>query len=391
MQDVVMPRLSDSMEEGTILQWLVDDGADVQPGQEIVEIESDKATAPYESPGGGTLRIVAQPGDTLPIGAVIAHLGDGAAPAPAAPAQAVEPAAEPAPAPAQSPRVPATDGLARVKASPIARRIAREQALDLAAVTPTGPGGRVVKSDVLAALSAPAPAAAAATPDGPPAVRHRPPTRIERLVAERMVRSRTEIPDFTVSIDIDVTRALAFREELRAVVGPDRRPPSLNDLVVKAAALALREHPRVNSAWTDEGIAEYDSVNIGVAVATDDGGLVVPVIRDADRLPLGRLAQEGFELVTRARAGRAAPADFSGATFTVSNLGMFGVTHFTAIITPGQGAILAVGAAIPNAGAPTTTLTATLSSDHRVIYGAHAAAFLARVRTLLEHPSGLAL
>lgn len=227
-----------------------------------------------------------------------------------------------------------------------------------------------------------------------------PPTRIERLVAERMVQSRAEIPEFTVTVEIDMTAAVALRGELKAVgvgSGPDRRIPAVNDLIVKACALTLREHPRVNSAWTDEGIARSEHINVGIAVSTDDDGLVVPVVRGADVLSLGVLAARTRDLTRRARAGLLTPTELAGGTFTISNLGMHGVSHFTAIIPPGQGAILAVGSIlaryVPVAGEPAlrSVMSVTLSCDHRIIYGAHAAAFLDRLRTRLEHPGSLAL
>ncbi|MGX6449519.1 2-oxo acid dehydrogenase subunit E2, partial [Patulibacter sp. S7RM1-6] len=240
----------------------------------------------------------------------------------------------------------------------------------------------------------------AAAPGPAPAAADRPvrsPSRIERLVAERMVRSRTEIPTFDVTVEIDMGAALAFRADLKAGRAAGGRVPSVNDLIVKACALTLREHPRVNAAWLEDGIVEPEHVHVGVAVATDDGGLVVPVVRDAGRRTLGDLAAATRDLTGRARAGRIRPSELEGGTFTISNLGMLGVQHFTAIVTPGQGAILAVGATteryVPVGGAPTLRpiMTATLCSDHRVVYGAHAAAFLDRLRTVLEHPGSLAL
>jgi pyruvate dehydrogenase E2 component (dihydrolipoamide acetyltransferase) len=282
--------------------------------------------------------------------------------------------------------------------------MARELNLDLSAIVATGPDGRIVKADVVTAAASPtrtagrpaAPAVATASTQGADVVRE--PTRVERIVADRMVASTTTIPHYTVSVEIDVTAALAFREDFKALIDAQTaRVPSINDLVVKAVALALRDHPRVNSAWTEAGVVEPAAINVGVAVATEDGGLVVPVIRNADRLPLGALADTAFGLVSRARTGRGTPEDFAGATFTVSNLGMFAMAAFTSIVPVGQGAILSVGGASRHYdevdGHPVARmrLTATLSSDHRVIYGAHAAAFLARLRALLEHPAGLAL
>jgi pyruvate dehydrogenase E2 component (dihydrolipoamide acetyltransferase) len=360
MPAVLMPRLSDATEEATIVAWLVEDGAPVSAGDEIVEIETDKATTAFSAEAAGTLRIDAAPGATVRAGATIARIEAGptgrsvpVTPAPAA--GTPEPASAPEPVPALEP-VPVPEP------APLPE--------------PTTP-------------SEPAPAVAG----------RRVPSRIERLIADRMVRGRTEIPDFAVAVDIDMQRALALRADLKAVgaVGGGRTP-SVNDLVVKACALALRDHPRIRSAWSDDGqVVEHESVHVGMAVATDDGGLVVPVVRDADRLGLGALAATTRELAGRARAGRITARDLEGATFTISNLGALGVDHFTAIVSPGQGAILAVGAiaervvAVDGAPAVRPTMTATLCSDHRVIYGAHAAAFLDRLRAILEHPGALAL
>lgn len=367
-----MPRLSDSMEEGTIATWLVADGAQVSAGQAIVEIESDKATAPYEAEADGILRIVAPAGTTLRLGEPIARL--------------------------ESERTGGNGRPARHRplASPVARRMASANDVDLAALDGTGANGRITKQDVVEALGRePAPArepAQAETED-----RRVEPTRAERLVAERMTASRREIPDITVGMEVDMAAALAFRDDLRAAVGEDGAVPSVNDLVVKATGLALARHPRVNSRWDGGAILEFAHVNVGVAVATGDGALVVPVLRDVDGRPLGAIAAEARELVGRARAGKASPRDFEGGTFTISNLGMMGVSAFTAVITPGQGAILAVGAAatryVEVGGAPVArpVMTLTLNCDHRLIYGAHAAAFLQTLRRLLEHPAGLAL
>ncbi|MEV4422845.1 2-oxo acid dehydrogenase subunit E2, partial [Patulibacter sp. NPDC049589] len=263
--------------------------------------------------------------------------------------------------------------------------------------TPTPPAADGATATRASTGDAPTPAAPADA-DRAPAAALRAPSRIERLVSERMVQSRTEIPEFVASVDIDLAAALALRGDLKAAGAPGGggRTPSVNDLLVKACALALVDHPRVRSAWTDDGILQHERIDIGVAVATDDGGLVVPVVRGADRLGLAALAASTRDLTGRARKGRITPAEMAGATFSISNLGAMGVSHFTAIIGPGQGAILAVGAAIeryvPIDGQPTLRpiCTVTLSSDHRVIYGAHAASFLERLRTILEHPGALA-
>ncbi len=405
-----MPRLSDSMEEGTIVAWLVADGTRVAPGDEIVEIETDKATMAFAADAGGVLRIAADPGATVPPGAPIARI-DGAGAAASAddrPARDARrdgdagPAADDAPAPDApsgpgpgAPPVAASDapvgaGATRdpAAAAPVERIDVTARAADEAAGAATAAGPP--------AAGPTDPADPGAAPAAAPPLRR--PSRIERLVAERMVRSRTEIPDFAVTAEIDMSAALAFRGDLKAVGrGAGRRVPSVNDLIVKASALALRDHPRVNSAWLPDGIAEPAHVHVGVAVATDDGGLVVPVVRDADRLALGELAARTRDMTGRARAGRIRPDELEGGTFTISNLGMLGAAHFTAIVTPGQGAILAIGATteryVPVDGQPVLRpiMTVTLCSDHRVVYGAHAAAFLDRLRTILEHPGSLAL
>jgi pyruvate dehydrogenase E2 component (dihydrolipoamide acetyltransferase) len=438
MPDVVMPRLSDSMEEGTILKWLRADGDQVERGEELVEIETDKATMPYEADASGTLHIIAAEGDTLPIGQTIATIGEpspalaapaarASAPAEAAPAAApaavAEPAAAPAPAAAPPPPVaaatpPAGNGAApsgeRVKASPIARRIARERGVNLQAVTGTGPGGRIVKADVEGAQpgagapaipAAPAPATAAAPP--PPAVvsetgtakgdvRIEELSRMQQLVARRMAESRATVPDFTLTTAIDMERCVEMRADLKAATPEGGTVPSYNDMVVKACALALREYPRANGSYRDGHFELFSRVNVGVAVAAQDA-LVVPTVFDADSKSLGQIARDARALAERVRANAITPPELSGGTFTVSNLGMFGVTRFNAVINPPQAAILAVGALEQRAVVVDGEVVArhqmdvTLACDHRILYGADAARFLARVRELLEQPLALVL
>jgi pyruvate dehydrogenase E2 component (dihydrolipoamide acetyltransferase) len=443
MPDVVMPRLSDSMEEGTILKWLKADGDHVERGEELVEIETDKATMPYEADSSGTLHIIAAEGDTLPIGQTIATIGE-ASPAPAepdapaapeakpeaapeaAPAQAAAPApAEPAPAPEPAVAAPAATAPApaqegngaapsgeRVKASPIARRIARERGVDLHAVAGTGPGGRIVKADVegaepgAAPAAAPAPAAAAVPP--PPAavvsetgtakgdVTIEELSRMQQLVARRMAESRATVPDFTLTTAIDMERCVEMRADLKAATSEGGAVPSYNDMVVKACALALREFPRANGSYRDGHFELFSRVNVGVAVAAEDA-LVVPTVFDADSKSLGQIARDARALAERVRANAITPPELSGGTFTVSNLGMFGVTRFNAVINPPQAAILAVGALEQRAVVVDGEVVArhqmdvTLACDHRILYGADAARFLARVRELLEQPLVLVL
>jgi pyruvate dehydrogenase E2 component (dihydrolipoyllysine-residue acetyltransferase) len=459
--DVVMPRLSDSMEEGTILKWLKADGDDVERGEELVEIETDKATMTYEADTAGTLQIVAQEGETHPIGAVIAQLGAGAEapvqevespgeasvaatvdgagegggsgvepPAPAA-TEAAPPQREPEPEPEPAPAAEANGG--RPKASPVARRIASERGVDLGALTGSGPGGRIVKADVEAAASsggaaqpsaeAEAPAAAAAAPEAPaqvpepaPAPPPAPapvaaadggtakgevtieePTRTQQVIARRMAESKATIPEFTISVEVDMEEAVALRGELKqAAEASGGTVPSYNDMVVKACALALREFPRANGSYKDGRFELYGRVNVGVAVAAHDS-LVVPTIFDADRKSLGEIGRDARALAERVRANAITPPELGGGTFTVSNLGMFGISSFTAVINPPQAAILAVGQMQPTPVARDrevvvrNVMSMTLACDHRILYGAQAAEFLGRIRALLEHPLALAL
>jgi pyruvate dehydrogenase E2 component (dihydrolipoamide acetyltransferase) len=469
MTEIVMPRLSDSMEEGTILKWLKSDGDAVSRGEPLAEIETDKATLTYESDAAGVLTIVAPAGETLPIGSVIARLDAGgngasaaapeqaqaeAAPEPesksgstaeskaapeAKPVSKPEPAAqattEPEPARASEPSAPAQPAAAatradgRVKASPIARRLAREQGVDLERIAGTGPGGRIVKDDVERAAKSPPPAppqakeaepeaeapapsdAAPAPPQQPAAPAPPPParvaetgtakgdvqiqelTRTQGLIARRMAESRATIPSFELRTEIDMEACVALRTELKALGGD---VPSYNDMVVKACALALREFPRANGSYRDARFELYGRVNVGVAVAAADA-LVVPTVFDADHKSLREIAHETRALAERVRAGAITPPEVSGGTFTVSNLGMYGVTDFTAVINPPQAAILAVGAlarrAVAGDGGELVarhTMNVTLACDHRILYGAEAAEFLARIRALLERPLALA-
>jgi pyruvate dehydrogenase E2 component (dihydrolipoamide acetyltransferase) len=466
MPDVVMPRLSDSMEEGTILKWLKAEGDEVTRGDELVEIETDKATMTYEADSAGTLSIVAQEGDTLPIGEVIARIGAGGeapagesapaeatqqaeasgnggrseappASAPAAtaepPAAAPEPDREPAAAESAAPSADGNGG--RAKASPVARRIAREQGIDLSALQGTGPGGRIVKADVEAAASGAAPQAAAPAEPAPaepaqaaaPAAEPQaapvaaaavppPPsasvaetgtakgdvsvqelTRTQQVIARRMAESKATVPEFTIATDVDMEGAVELRKQLKAAAETvSGVVPSYNDMVVKASALALREYPRANGSYKDGHFELYSRVNVGVAVAAQEA-LVVPTVFDADRKSLGEIARDTRTLAERVRANAVTPPELSGGTFTVSNLGMFGVTEFSAVINPPQAAILAVGKMEPRAVVrdgeivARNIMTITLVCDHRILYGADAAEFLARIKALLEHPIALAL
>jgi pyruvate dehydrogenase E2 component (dihydrolipoamide acetyltransferase) len=451
MADVVMPRLSDTMEEGTILRWLKADGESVARGEELVEIETDKATMTYESDQAGTLRILAPEGATLAVGEVIAQLGAEAGktdegPALEGPASVSAVAEVPAPggshaagaASELSPGAIPDGGQAaderpngersaageRVKASPLARRIARDNGVDLSTVAGSGPGGRIVKADVVAAPAV----SPASRPQGPSlegvATAKGQPTPVElsrtqQTVARRMAESKATIPDFTLQVDVDMQECVKLRAELKRLAHRDARDqpdasadgdadavtlkaPTYNDMVVKASALALREHPRANGSYRDGALQVYSRVNVGVAVAAD-GALVVPTVFDADEKSLGEIARETHTLAERVRVGTITPPELGGGTFTVSNLGMFGVRSFTAIINPPQAGILSVGALEPRAvvlaggkdgGSEVVardTMTLTLACDHRILYGTEAAQFLARIRELLQAPAALTL
>jgi pyruvate dehydrogenase E2 component (dihydrolipoamide acetyltransferase) len=433
MNEIVMPRLSDSMEEGTVLGWMKAVGDEVALGDELVEIETDKANMVYEADVAGTLiEIVAEEGATLPIGEVIARVGDaGDAPARPSGEDEVEPAAatEDAPdrepddspsaeaepeAPAESPGEPADAAPAdaagsgdRIKASPLARRMAREQGVELASLTGSGPGGRIVKADVESgAGAAAAPAAAGPAPSSAPAgerietargsAEEFELSRLQQTIARRMAESKATAPHFYLTSEIDMSRAVEARARIKAASGEGEIVPSFNDMVVKACALALREFPRANGSYRDGKVEEYSRVNIGVAVAAQDA-LVVPTVFDADVKGLRQIAADSRDLAARVREGTITPPELSGGTFTVSNLGMFGVTSFSAVINPPQAAILAVGAIdevpVVRDGeiVPGQRMSVTLACDHRILYGADGAKFLAKVRDLLEEPVFLAL
>jgi pyruvate dehydrogenase E2 component (dihydrolipoamide acetyltransferase) len=424
-----MPRLSDSMEEGTILKWLKSPGDNVELGEELVEIETDKANMVYEADAGGTLiEIVAAEGETLPIGQVIARVGepgeepsgDGAAAKPKKQRTSKKPSAEAeetaaASATAAPPAAAPADADGRVKASPLARRIARERGLDLAGLAGSGPGGRIVKADVEKAIAAgPTPAVAqaaappAAAPAGPtPGVAERPETakgstsfeeltKLQSTVARRMAESKATAPHFYLSVEADMSRAVEARAHLKAGAKEGDVVPSFNDMVVKACAIALRENPRANGAYRDGRLELYSRVNVGVAVAAQDA-LVVPTVFDADLKGLAQIATETRALAQRVRDGTITPPELSGGTFTVSNLGMFGISSFAAVINPPQAGILAVGAIAERPVVKDGEITIgnlmamTLACDHRILYGAEGAVFLDRIRNLLEEPLGLAL
>ena len=454
---VVLAKLSPTMDEGTIVKWTKNEGDPVKQGDVLAEIETDKANMEMEAQGSGVLRKILVPaGGKAPVGSLIGVIADAnediskmvasaatpaaapAAPAPAPtqqpqqpppqpqppqqqaqpqpPPAAPQPSAPPAPAPqpaaapvaaapappAAGPRpvpAPAASEGGRVKASPLARSMAAHRNIPLDAVAGSGPGGRIIKRDIEAWSGAPTAArvAAPAAPPGPtgPAItpgQELPVSNMRKVIAKRLAESMFTAPHFYVTVEIDMDSAVALRAQLQR--GEDLKV-TYNDLVVKACAKALTRFPMVNASWGGDKIATHGEVHVGVAVTIPDG-LITPVVRNADRKSVVEISREVKDLAARARDRKLKPEEFTGSTFTISNLGMFGVTEFTAIINPPESAILAVGAVqnVPVVGEDGSLraghrMKVTLSSDHRVVDGAMAAQFLGEVRRLLENPVSL--
>ena len=413
--EVIMPRMSDTMEEGKILVWLKKVGDRVEVGDVIAEVETDKADMEMEALDEGFLAAIRVPeGESVPVGSVIALLTEeqgeavDGAPPPAngkrPRAAAKKPAAKTTnkkvrkirdAAPTIAPSVRKKEG--RVLASPIVKKIAAERGIDLSAVQGSGPGGRIIKQD-LEGVRAPtvrtgAPVSAAALPAVAGEGRVEPFSRMRAAIAKRMADSMRDAPHFFVTSEIDMSEAVRLRTSLKL---SDRVPGEVTytHLLVKAAAVALQRHPRVNAAFTPEGRVFRDDVNIGIAVALEDG-LIVPVLHDCQRLSLLEIAAQAGALVERARSGKPRPEDLSGGSFTISNLGMYPVEHFTAVINPPQAAILATSAIKERPAVRegqiviARTMLVTLSSDHRVLDGATSAQFLQEFKNLLENPVGL--
>ena len=424
--EILMPALSPTMTEGNVTKWLKREGEEVHSGDVLAEIETDKATMEFEAVDDGRLGKILVPDGAQGIKVnqpIALLLGEGedasalekldvsapqtvTAPPEQPPAKARS-APEPPPAPAR--------GNGRIFASPLARRMAQQAGLDLAAITGSGPQGRVVKADIEAALSADrgapaitrpvvqpqsaplaAPAAAPALSkervlalSGNPPYTERPLTAMRRVIARRLTESKQTVPHFYLTVDCEIDELLKFRAELNGK--SDAYRISVNDFVIRAAALALRQVPAANASWSDEAILLWDTVDIAVAVALEDG-LITPIVKYADRKGLATIANETKDLAARARAGKLKLEEFQGGTFSISNLGMFGVRDFAAVINPPHGGILAVGAGeqrpIVNNGALAiaTVMSCTLSCDHRAVDGAVGAQFLAAFKKLVEDP-----
>lgn len=406
-----MPRLSDTMTEGVVAKWHKSIGDSVNEGDLLAEIETDKATMEFEAfPGqeGTLLYIGVGEGETAPVDNVLAILGTegediealkgGTAPA-AAPEEAAPAEPAPAPTPAPAPEVPAAAAPAaapapapapvatggKVKASPLAKKLASEKGIDINLIPGTGEGGRVIKRDVDAYVPA---TTAASMPAGTEHYVDTPVSQMRKVIARRLSESKNTAPHFYITMDIDMDNAITARKAMNA--SGDVKV-SFNDLVVKACALALKKHPAINSAWLGDTIRVNSHVHIGVAVAIEDG-LLVPVLRHADAMSLSQISANVKDLAGKAKDKKLQPADWEGNTFTISNLGMFGVEEFTAIVNPPDACILAVGGIkqVPvvkdGAVVPGNVMKVTLSCDHRVVDGASGAAFLQTVKSLLENP-----
>lgn len=421
---VTMPQMGFDMTEGKVARWLKKIGDAVKQGDPVVEIETDKVNIEAEAQGDGVLReVIVSEGATVPVGALIGIIGAPDEDLTAIKAEAgliaesasdgptASKSAAPAPpiASAAPTTAPASEGDGRIKASPLARRIAQEKGLNLASLNGTGPGGRIVKRDIDAALTAmPITAAPVTQPVEPvkpigvsaPAAPLAPamlkaeeitPTKLRQTIAKRMTASKQSVPHFYITVEVDMIEALALRAKLNAIVG-DEGKISVNDLVIKAAALALTRFPALNASYNGETVVRHGAVNMGIAVALEQG-LITVVVTDAERKPLSAIAREARDIATRAKNGKARPEELQGSTFTISNLGMFGeVDSFAAIINPPETAILAVGTTrdvpVVKDGqiVPGKTMKMTISADHRVTDGAEAAKFMAEVKRNLEEP-----
>jgi pyruvate dehydrogenase E2 component (dihydrolipoamide acetyltransferase) len=428
--NILMPALSPTMTEGKLAKWHVKEGDAVTAGQVVCEIETDKATMEVEAVDEGKVGriVVAEGTEGVKVNAVIAILlqeGEtevpkaAAAPATAAPAPAAKPAAALAPAPAAAPAArPAAPTPApaaqlatspsggRIFASPLAKRIAADKGLDLSRIKGSGPNGRIVKADVESAKpgAAPAPVAAPAPRAAPPAGAQPvfaapgdtrvPHTSIRKVIARRMLESKQTVPHFYLTVDLEIDALLAARQAINAVAEKRGSKVSVNDMMIKACAKALRDHPECNASWTEDEMIQYGAVDISVAVATDRG-LITPIVRNADMKGLAQIASEMKDLAARAKIGKLKLDEFQGGGFTISNLGMFGINSFSAIINPPQAMILAVGMgeerAVVRKGQMVVRnmMSCTLAVDHRVVDGAMGAQYLQTLRAYVEQPAAM--
>jgi pyruvate dehydrogenase E2 component (dihydrolipoamide acetyltransferase) len=424
--EVLMPALSPTMTEGTLAKWVKKEGDTIEAGDIIAEIETDKATMEFEAVDEGTLAkilveegtsgvavntliaVIVEEGEDLSAAEGFTGKSTAAAPAPtveAAPAATAPVAATPAAAPSAA-------TTARIFASPLARRIAKNEKLDIAKVSGSGPRGRIVKRDVEAALAAgtataaapaaAAPAAEAAKPAAPqvpyvgPAYEEIPNNGMRKTIARRLTESKQTVPHFYLTVDCELDDLLALRKQLNAQAADGAYKLSVNDMIIKASALALKKVPEANASWTDDAIRMFKEVDVSVAVATD-GGLITPIIKNADQKGLATISNDMKTLAKKARDGKLKPEEYQGGGFSISNLGMFGVRDFAAIVNPPQGCILAVGAGEQRpvvkdgALAIATVMSVTLSVDHRVVDGAVGAQFLQAFKGYIQNPLSMML
>jgi len=400
---IMMPKLSDTMEEGVILKWLRKEGDKIKQGEIIAEIESDKADMELEAYDSGILRkIVVPEGGKAPIGGLIAVIGEtdediapllsGAAPAPATKKSEKQTSSSPGPLAATPVASQPTDR--KTKASPLARRLAGENKIDLSRVSGSGPQGRVVRRDLENLISGKGQAAAPASrPIIPGTSEDVDLSPIRKTIAKRMAESKITAPHFYVTIEVDMDPAITFRDQISTVT---ELKLSFTDIVIKATATALMKHPYVNATFLGDKMRQYHFAHIGIAVALEEG-LVTPILRNCEQKRLDQINAELRDLADRARSRKLKPEEYTGATFTISNLGMFGVEQFAAIVNPPEGAILAVGTIVEKPVVKNGqivighTMKMTLSSDHRIIDGVVAARFLQDLKTIMENPASLVL
>lgn len=440
MPEVIMPKMGDAMEEGTILQWLVSEGDEVEEGDAIAEIETDKVSMELEAEDSGTLaQIIAAEGTDVPVGDAIAFIqGEGEEVPERSEGGQQEAEAEEggeeeggggqatateteAPEEEESGGAPQADGQAdgradgNFRASPIVKRLAQENDLDLAKIDGSGPQGRIVERDVRAAMergdaqaggeadgqaeqaeAAPEQPAApqqaqAPAPTGVPGTEMMEMTRMQSVIAERMTQAKQQVPHFYATVEVEVDELMALRKQINEQLEEQGVKISVNDFVMKACALAVKEHPKINSLWTSEGIELHETVNMAMAVALE-AGLITPVIKDTANKTLSAISAASKDLAKRAREGGLKPEEYQGGTITVSNMGMFGVESFSAIINPPQAAIVAVSSILERVGfkdgevTPVSTMKLTLSADHRIANGAEGAQYMAEVKRLMESP-----
>ncbi|WIM13920.1 pyruvate dehydrogenase complex dihydrolipoamide acetyltransferase [Enhydrobacter sp.] len=423
--NILMPALSPTMTEGKLAKWHVKVGDTVTAGQVVCEIETDKATMEVEAVDEGKVGqiVVPEGAEGVKVNAVIAILleegetsvpaGAAAAAAPPAPAAARPAKAEPVPAPAVAkpasapapqPAPAAAPGGQRIFASPLAKRIAAEKGINLGTIKGSGPHGRIVKVDVESARPGAAPAAVPAarpTPSAPaqpiitaPGDQRVPHTAVRKVIARRMLESKQTVPHFYLTVEFEIDALLAARQAINDVARKQEAKVSVNDMLIKACAKALRDHPECNASWTEEEMIQYGAVDISVAVATDRG-LITPIVRNADMKGMAQISIEMKDLAARAKTGKLKLEEFQGGGFTISNLGMFGVREFAAIINPPQAMILAVGAGeervVVRKGemAVRHMMSCTLAVDHRVVDGAMGARFLQTLRAYVEQPAAM--